>query len=174
VSWLALKGISMEYPAEPLSSDAKREPQISVAKQVGTFAGLLVGFVLVLVLYIVLADEPFGIQVATIVAYTGFVFFSVFCDSRWLKGYSLRQKAVRKEIPLLLAIHAVFLVVVFMVLTIALSLRPSLPASWLAERGKKHDSWFVDLLLLIGAVTITFQVFISRRILSRSVKAQSN
>jgi len=116
-------------------------------------------------------DKPFGIQVPSLVAYTAFVFFFLFrdYDPSYLEAYSLRQKAVRQEIPHLFAIHAVFLVVFFIVLTIALSLRPSLPPSWLVEGGKRRST-FGSLLVLIFAVTMFIQLYISRRILSRSVK----
>ena len=122
-------------------------------------------------LYAALADNPFGIQITTLVAYTGFIFFPLFCNLRSTKGYDLRQKAVREKVLHLLAIHAVFLAIVFVGLTVALWLRPSLPSSWLVERGRKHDSWFSDLLLVMGVVAVAIQVSISRRILRRSVEA---
>ena len=146
--------------------------QVSVGQLLGAWAALLVGGLLGGLLAILMLDKPFGIPVAALVGYTGAVFFFLFRDYEPSDGeaFSLRQKAVRQEIPRLLAIHAVFLVVVFIVLTIALSLRPFLPPSWFVRGGKRRSTaeW---LLILIVSVPIWMQVSISRRILSRSVKA---
>jgi hypothetical protein len=67
----------------------------------------------VLSLYTVFGDSV-GIPAANLISYTAVVFWFVFMGSKWLgAGYSLRDKAVQRMIPRLLAIHAVFLVLVF-------------------------------------------------------------
>lgn len=146
--------------------------QVSVGQLLGAWAVLLVGTVLAGLLAVFMLKKGFGIQVAALVGYTALIFFLLFrdYDPSYLEAYSLRRNAVRQQIPYLLAIHAVFLVVVFTVLTIALSLRPSLPPSWLVEGGKRRST-FEWPLLLIGSVIAWVQVYISRRILSGSVKA---
>ena len=65
-----------EYPGEPPSSeDERRSPRASLLQEFG-FLGLPVGLLLVLVLYIVLADKPFGLQFATLLAYKDYIFVS--------------------------------------------------------------------------------------------------
>jgi hypothetical protein len=73
-----------------------------------------------------------------------------------------------------LIIHVVFLAIVFVGLTVGLSLRPSLPPFWLVPRRRRGENWFELSLLLIGFVTCTFQVHICRKILSRGVGAESS
>jgi len=170
---LTLAKLRKQYPPEPPSSDDGSNSRSSLVQEFGFLGIVLVGF-LALVLYFVLADKPFGIQVATLVAYTGYVFFFVFSNLRSSEGYDLRQRAVRRKVPHLLVIHAVFLAIVFIGLTVALSLRPTLPASWLEPRGRRGENWFELSILLIVLVTCMFQVHICRKILSRSVGVESS
>lgn len=149
----------------------RQESGFSVAKAFVTWLGLIAGSMAIFWLAILTADKPFGLQITTLVGYTGFVFFQVFCDSRAFKGYSLRLPAVRKKIPTLLGIHAVFLVFVFVALTGALWVRPWLITnSWLITRGRR-DNWFDLLVMVIGVSVGMGQTLISRKILSRSIDA---
>ena len=163
-----LAKLQEQYPPEPPSNDDETHYRGSLLQEFGFIGIPLIAF-LALALYFLLSGIPFRSQLATLVAYTGFVFFSVFSNIRSSKGYDLRQKAVRQKIPHLLAIHALFLALVFIGLTVALWLRSSLPSSWLVARGRKGVSWFDDLLLLTGFVSYMFQVYVCRKILSRSV-----
>jgi hypothetical protein len=61
--------------------------------------------------------QPIEIQIASMIGYTGFVFFFVFCDAgpgraikaKGTKGFSLGEKAVRQKLPLLVCIPVGFL-----------------------------------------------------------------
>ena len=170
---LTLAKLRKQYPPEPPSNEDERNSRDSLIQEFGFF-GIPVGVVLALILYASLANWPFGIQLATLVAYTSYVFTFVFCNVRSSKGYDLRQGGVRQKIPHLLIIHVVFLAIVFVGLTVALSLRPSLPPFWLVPRERRGENWFELSLLLIGFVTCTFQVHICRKILSRGVRAESS
>jgi hypothetical protein len=163
---------------ETLSVDGEQhyvrpESGVSVAKQFGTWLGLVSGSMAILFLLILIGDKPYGVQFTTLIGDTGFVYFLVFCDSRAYKGYSLRLTAVRKKIPTLLAIHAAFLLFIFVALTAALSVRSHLSSSWLITKGKR-DSWFDVLLLVIGVTVYVSQTQICRKILSRSIDADTN
>ena len=151
----------------------RQESGVSVAKQLGTWLGLVSGAMALCWLAILIADKPFGLQITTLVGYTTLVFFQVFCDSRAFKGYSLRLTTVRKKIPVLLVIHAVFLLFVLVALTAALSVRPHLSSSWFVTK-KKRDNWFDVLLMVIGVTICMSQTLISRKILSRSIDADRN
>jgi len=168
---LTLAALREQYPPEALSDDVRGESKVSLVKEFGVFPGLPIASVLVLLLYVPLVHKPFATQTITVLEYTVLVFVLVFCDTRGFKGYSLGQKAVRQKMPRLLAIHAVFLVIVFTVVTIAPWLRRSVPDSWLVEGGRRHLSLFDYLLALIGTGIWMIQVWISRKILSRSVEA---
>lgn len=110
--------------------DARHESGFSLAKQIGTWLGIFLGAMALVFLAILIADKPFGLQITTLVGYTGLLFFQVFCDSRAFKGYSLRLTAVRNKIPTLLAIHTVFLLFVLAALNVALSVRSHVLSSW--------------------------------------------
>jgi hypothetical protein len=146
----------------------RQESSVSVAKQIGTWVGLVSGAMALFWLAILTADKPLGLQITTLVGYTGLVFFQVFCDSRAFKAYSLRLKAVRKKIPALLAIHAVFLLFVFVALAGALSVRPHV-----VTKGQR-DNWFDLLLMVIGVTICMVQTLISRKILGRSIDTNRN
>jgi len=139
---------------------------ILIAELVGKFILLAVTIVSVLVLYALFGEEPFGFQLVTVIAYSWTVFLFVFF--RWKgfdKAYSLRDKAVQRQIPRLLAIHGAFLLLVFAVLKLGSYLRSGLPSSWLAE-DVRHHSWFSTGLIWVCTVVWLAQVYLSRSILS--------
>lgn len=142
----------------------------------GIFAAYMVGAFGGVGIFIILGERPFGIQIATAIIYTYFAFWYIFFPTRGLlEQYSLRNKAVRQRIPLLFLIHCAFLISVFLGETIWFSMGPAhLPSYWFTEHGKRGTplyEWAV-----IGSLTIVFfaQVLISRRILSRSLRADQN
>jgi hypothetical protein len=147
---------------------APQENRVSVAKQLGTWLGIVSGGMALFWLAILIADKPFGLQIITLIGYTALVFFLVFFDSRAFKGYSLRVKAVQDKLPTLLTIHALFLLFVLVALTAALSVRPQVLSSFhITNRNK--DNWFDYLLIIIGVIICMSETLISRRILSRSI-----
>ena len=133
-----------------------------------------VGLLVVVPLFIVLSDKRFGIQIATAITYTAAVFWTTFFPGRWSDtGYSLGEKAVREKLPRLLAIHSVFVVLIFSMQTVAFAARPHLPTYWLTEHGPKHDSLYECALLITPLLIGTAQVLIARGILSRSTRGYS-
>jgi amino acid transporter len=92
-----------------------RDAWIIIGESVGKLIVFLVTIVSIFLLYVLLGDKPFGFQIATLIAYSVSVFTFVFFRWKGLnKAYSLRDKAVRRQIPRLLAIHGAFLVLVFL------------------------------------------------------------
>ena len=145
-------------------------PQASFAKGALTFVGLLIVFLATFLFWIYFLDgRPFEIQTISLIADTEFVFLFVFFDSSMGRGYSLRNKAVQRQLPQLLQIHFVSLVLLFALITFARSARPHLPHSWLLDPGYRYStSPFVSVLFLIGVAIVITQVLISRKILSRA------
>jgi hypothetical protein len=136
------------------------------------FLGLMTLVLGLLSLYTVFGDSV-SVPIANLISYTAAVFWFMFFGSRWFGGgYSLRSKAVQQTLPCLLAIHGGFLLLIFVLQTLAFFLQPNLPPSWLADRGR-DPSWFASVLMVIFLVTGMSQVYLSRRILSRSLEGES-
>jgi hypothetical protein len=152
-------------------ADHERVPGVAVLKGLGPIIAIpFVGAALV-ILSVALRKNPFGIQIVSLLAYTGFVFLLVFCDTGRWKGYSLSERAVRQKLPLLVYIHAGFLAVMFAGVTGATLLRSHLSDFWTVERGTRRPLSYFDLILCLTGVTILYsQVFIFRGILGRAPK----
>src|SRR5690349_2912381 len=139
-----------------------RDAWIIVGEFVGKSILLLVTMLFVFLLYVLLGDKRFGFQIATLTTYSICVFLFVFFRWKGLnKAYSLRDAAVRRQIPRLLAIHAVFMVLVSSILAFAPYVQSRLPSGWLTEDAR-HHSWFSSGLIWAFALVWLAQVYISR------------
>lgn len=145
---------------------------VSFALALGTWVSLMLGFLALAILFVVFVHKPFGIQITTLIGYTAAVFFLVFFRWRRHRAYSLREKPVQREIPRLLKVHVAFLVLVFAGLSFAIHVRPSLPSYWLTEHGKRGETLFEWVVIVCFASTLMTQVYVSRKILSRSCQAE--
>jgi hypothetical protein len=143
----------------------------SVADSLRIFFGALLVGLAALLLFVLLGERPFGIQIATAIIYTAAVFLFVFLRSRLGRGYSLRERTVQQRLPRLLAIHGAFLVLILVIQTAEFALRPHLPGNWF-KKASKGVTWFEYVALWIYVLTGMTQVLISRRILSRSLDAE--
>jgi hypothetical protein len=160
----------------PVTHDNSERTRVSgfvLFKEWGVFIVIPVMFLATMFVFLALRDNPFEIQIASMVMYTGFVFFFVFCDAgpgraigaKGTKGFSLGEKAVRQKLPLLVCIHAGSLVVLFAGVTGAMWLRPH---TWF--RGHLDTDYF-DFILLFTGVAIAFaQIHFFRRFLGRALK----
>jgi hypothetical protein len=159
-------------------SDSEAVSGVAVLKELAPIIAIpFVGVGTALLLGLTLRDNPWGIQIVSPIPHTYAVFLFLFCDTgsrggRDLKGYSLREKAVRQKLPLLFYIHAGFLAVMFAVETGATLVRPHLLRFWTLERGtgKPFFSYFDWIVLLTGFAIPLTQIAISRGILGRALK----
>jgi len=102
-------------------SERTRVSGFVLFKELGVFIVIPVVVLATVLVLIALRDNPFEIQIASVIGYTGCVFLFVFCDAgpgraikaKGTKGFSLGEKAVRQKLPLLVCIHAGSLVVLF-------------------------------------------------------------
>jgi hypothetical protein len=140
-------------------------------KELGVFVVIPVMVLAAMLVFIALRDNPFEIQIASTIVYTGFVFFFVFCDAgpgraikaKGTKGFCLDEKAVRQKLPLLAYIHTGSLVVLFAGVTGAMWLRPHTWSLW------HLDTDYFDFILVFTGVAIAFaQIHFFRRLLGRS------
>ena len=156
-------------------SERTRVSGFVLFKELGVFIVIPATVLAALLVSIALRDNPFAIQIASIIGYTGGVFFFVFCDAgpgrlitkkaKGTKGFSLGEKAVRQELPLLVRIHAGCLVVLFAGVTGALWLRPH---TWFLSH---LDTDYFDFILLLTGVAIAFvQIHFFRRLLGRALE----
>lgn len=155
--------------------EPKKLPQVSTGMKSGILVAYLVGAFGGLLLFIFLGNRPFGVQIATAITYTYFAFWFVFFPTRgMLKKYSLRNEKVKKQIPLLMAIHCAFLVLLLIGQIKWFAMKSYLPSYWFTEYGKNRDTLYE--LVIIGAPVLIFfaQVFISRAILSHSLDKSSD
>jgi len=155
-------------------------PNASIVKALVTWVGLMTAILATFLLLIFLMNKPFGVQIVCLVADTEFVSFLVFCDSRSWRGYSLRNRTVQQQLPHLLRIHSLFLGLIFVVLTMALSAIPHLPDVWFADNVvwyrhlvRHQSSPFAFVLILAGSAAAVTEAWILRRILSRALEGAS-
>ena len=156
-------------------SERTRVSGFVLFKEWGVFIVLPVTWLATMLVIVALRDNPFETQIASIIGYTGCVFFFVFCDAgpgktysmkaKGTKGFSLGEKAVRQKLPLLVCIHAGFLVVLFAGVTGAMRLRPRTWFLW------HLDTDYVDFILLFTGVASAFaQIHFFRRLLGRALE----
>jgi hypothetical protein len=105
------------------------------------------GLLIILLLYVLLGEKPYGIQIATLIAYSMAIFFFVFMRSRLGHGFALTSDPVVRSAPRLLLLHLCALTIVFALQTIAFRVGPYLPSWWLHEDARHHSP--LDLLLLV-------------------------
>jgi hypothetical protein len=160
-------------PVTRSDSNRTRVSGFVLFKEWGVFIVIPVTFLATVLVFIALRGNPFEIQIASIVAYTGIVFFFVFCDAgpghaikgKGTKGFSLGEKAVRQKLSLLVCIHTGFLVILFAGVTGAMWLR--LHTRFLG----RLDADYFDFILLFAAAAIAFaQIYFFRRLLGRALK----
>jgi len=154
-------------------SEPTRVSGFVLFKEWGVFIVIPVMILATILVFVTLRDNAFETQIASIVGYTGCVFFFVFCDAgpgwsrraKGTKGFSLGEKAVRQKLPLLACIHVGSLAVLFAGLTGAMWLRPH---AW----SLSHlDTDYFDLILLFTGVAIAFaQIHFFRRLLGRALE----
>jgi hypothetical protein len=140
-------------------------------KEWGAFIVIPVIFLATVLIFVALKNNPFEIQIASMVWYTGLVFFFVFCDAgpgkaiikaKGTTGFSLGEKAVRQKLPLLMCIHAGTLVVLVAGVT---------GAMWLRSQVRHLNTDYFDCILLLAGVAIAFaQIHFFRRFLGRTLK----
>ena len=130
------------------------------------FLSMTVGSVL---LFMFLSDHPLGIQLVALVCYTSAIVLYTFSANRGMPRYLFSCPIVRRELPRLAKRYVAFIAVLLFLLTVALRLRPQLPASWLfASGGYKSMPPFTWALLLLSACLALAHILTNRSILNRA------
>lgn len=123
-------------------------------------------------LFLLLMKRSYGVQEASVVAYTIFVVFFTFASTGTRTGkdtppYMFTCPAVRTQVSRLVWRHFGFLVALVALQILALAVRPSLPDWWNTDDRKGTTPFELALLLLCGALAFA-QVFTNRRLLDRA------
>ena len=119
--------------------------------------------------FAVLADRPYGIQLASQVAYTAAVILYTFSrNNNGMQRYLFRCPFVRPQLPRLAYRHIGFLAVLFVLQTGALQVRPRLSPSWFVATGWKDTTRFeLTLDILCAALALT-EIATNRSFLNRA------
>lgn len=119
--------------------------------------------------------RPYGIQFASMVMYTAAVALYTFSRNRnGAQPFLLSCPVVRRQLPRLIRRHLGFLAVLFVAQTMALNLRPNLPAHWVtpSSRDASPYAFIVGVFCLCLAVA---QVLSNRSLLENAhLSAQSD
>ncbi|MGD0911339.1 MAG: hypothetical protein ABR928_05550 [Terracidiphilus sp.] len=120
-----------------------------------------------LFLFIFLGSVPFGVQMASAIVYTTAVILMTFGAVRGQQPYVFACPVVQGLMWQLAKRHLCYLAILFVIETIALSLRPHLPAEWLVSSGKWMPP-FSTALFILGLIPWAIQSFTNRSLLERT------
>jgi len=112
--------------------------------------------------------RPYGIQFSSMVMYTAAVALYTFSRNRnGNQPFLLSCPAVRSQLPRLIRRHLGFLAVLFAVQTVALKLRPNLPAYLITPRGKDASLFTIGLGIFCLCLGI-LEILTNRSLLERA------
>lgn len=121
------------------------------------------------ILFILLENNPYGVQITSIVEYTSAVVLYTFSKSRFQQRYLFGCPCVRLLLPRLVLRHFGFLVALVVLETEALRIRPHLPAFWLVDSGRRGSMpLFLTVLFILCASLALAQIISNRALLGRA------
>jgi len=114
-----------------------------------------------------MANLRYGIQCASLIPYTALVILATFSALRGQQPYFFECPIVHRNLPRLARRHGGFLATLVVLETIALPLRPHLPASWLITTGKDGSPFTITLFILCMCLALA-QILSNRSLLERA------
>jgi hypothetical protein len=112
--------------------------------------------------------RPYGIQLTSILIYTAAVALYTFSRNRnGAQPFLLSCPVVRSQLPRLIRRHLGFLAALFIAQTMALNLRPKLPAYWVTPSSKDSSPFALLLGVLCLGLGIV-EVLTNRSLLDRA------
>jgi hypothetical protein len=164
----------MNPPEGAFVQDVTHQPDPCLTRQpsILRFAVLALLFLTAIpggvILLILLANRPYGIQFSSIVIDTAAVALYTFSRNRNnMQPFLLSCPVVRRQLPLLIRRHLRFLAALFVVQTTALKLRPNLPAH-LTTPSRSDASLFSIILGGLCACLAIVQILSNRALLERA------
>lgn len=128
---------------------------------------LIILFPISLILFMLLSDWRYGIQLPSLLAYTTGVTLYTFGNNRAARPYLFDCPIVRHQLPRLLRRHVGFLAALFILQTTALHLRPRLPVYWITSNARNESPFENTVFLLCMALGLV-EVFTNRSLLERA------
>jgi hypothetical protein len=120
------------------------------------------------VLFICFGDMTYGIQFASIIAYTAATILYTFSANRGMQRYLFSCPYVRSQLPRVAIRHIAFLAALFILITAALQVRPHLSHWWLAPIGPRGTPPLIDgVFILCGSLLLT-EIMTNRSLLKRA------
>jgi hypothetical protein len=113
------------------------------------------------------ADVHFGVQCASVIPYTAFVFLATFSAQRGQQPYFFECSRVDGLLPRLGRLHIGFLAAVLFLETTGFYLTRFMPSSWLVAKGKDGSPFGITLFILCMSIAFA-QVLAGRSILKRA------
>jgi hypothetical protein len=125
-----------------------------------------------MLLFVLLRDAPYGIQVTSLIFYTLFVVFFTFATTGTrgggnVPGYKFTCPAVKPQIPRLLWRHLICLVALFVIETTAPAVKSHLP-DWWNIPDKKGSTPFEIVVLFLGIGLAMAQILTNKSLLNRA------
>ena len=145
--------------------------KVTVGESLGVYVLLLsLGFGSFLA-FIMLENLPYGIQFASMISYSGFVFIYTFFRTRGIDTkHSLADFYVQRLLPRLLAIHCGYLAVLFAGESLVFWNRKYLSLWWTTSGDQRGMPPITFLLVLTFGAMAVSEVWLCRSLLSRAKK----
>jgi hypothetical protein len=113
------------------------------------------------------ADVHFGVQLASVIPYTAFVFLATFSAQRGQQPYFFECSIVDGLLSRLGRRHIGFLAVVLFLETTGFYLTRFMPLSWLVAKGRNGSPFSITLVILCMSIAFV-QVLTNRSILEQA------
>jgi hypothetical protein len=120
-----------------------------------------------LALFILLSDYSYGIQFASVVAYSAAIGLYTFARNKAAPAFLFECPIVQSQLPRLYRRHAAFLTTLFVFQTLAFGLKPHLPGSWVTASGNNMPP-FVGALMIFAVVLAVIQILTNRSLLEKA------
>lgn len=164
-----------ELPDTEPEEPQPKEDKVTTAEALGVYFMIVLLALLSLVAFVNLAGRKHGIQIATMLSYSGAIFIFTFFRTRGVRTrYPLDEPYVQEQLPKLIGIHCLFLLGVDGIEAAAFAFSHHLSSWWFTTSDPKGIPPFqLSLMLCIGAIGVA-QIILSRRILHRAKKREES
>jgi hypothetical protein len=120
------------------------------------------------ILFFLLSDTPYGIQLASAVLYSAAVIIYGFARNRnGIQPFLVACPVVVGQYPRLVKRHLGFLAVMIAFETVALRIKPHLSSWWLTASGRNPPPFYIAVALPVGALAIV-EIMTNRGVLERA------
>ncbi len=114
-----------------------------------------------------IADLPFGVQLGSLMPYTCLMVLATFSAQRGQQPYFFQCEIVQSTVPRLVKRHAVFLVAIVVIETIAFHATRYMPPSWLVAKGRDGPPFAIGLCILCLCLAFV-QILTNRTLIARA------